>query len=985
MYLKSIKAYGFKSFADKTEINLGKNINGIVGPNGSGKSNVVDAVRWVLGEQSIKSLRGDNSTDVIFSGSKSRKALNSASVTLIFDNTDKQIPINFTDVAIKKVMYRTGETEYYLNNEKCRLKDITSILTDTGADKEAFNIISQGKIDEILTTKPTERRTIFESAAGIVKYRKRKEEAIRKLDRTNTNIDRVNDIITELEQNLIPLKKQSEDAKIYKKHKQELDELEISLITHDLNNYNHEIKHLKDVIDELNDELIDLNSNNTTYELDIMKLKDENKETEESITENQKLLIELTKNIEKIDANMRLLKEREKKKESKEETINNILNIKEEILQKENTISNINLSIQRKEEELTNITTITDNIHNQLESLKNKQNNITNNINKNNRQITNLKYKIEYLENSIKNNNSLPNSIKNILNNPRLTGKHNVIGKLIEVEDTYNTAINIALGNSSNYLVVDNRSNAKEMVNYLKENNLGRATFFPLDVIKPREIDPDNLNKIINIKGFISTADKLVKYEQIYNNIILNQLGNIIITDTIETANNISNIINHRYKIVTLDGQVVNVGGSITGGSINNNYNIIKEKYELENLNIEYNNLITININNEEELNNLNKEINTYENNIKNNNLEITILAENISKEKNNLEAELNNLNNLNRELRDLETISNNNTNKELETLLNTYYAAVNNKDNLESTIESLMRKKDSINNSIIELENLNKNSHSHINQREKELQERELRLNTLNIKMDNLLLQLTEEYNMTFDSAIKKHKLEIDESIARERVKELKSILKGIDNVNLGAIEEYERINTRYEFLNKQKDDLHNAEDTLLEIINEMDSIMKDKFIITFEQIRKEFKKVFVSMFKGGSAELILTEPDNLLETGIEIEAVPSGKNLKSISLLSGGEKTFTAISLLFAILNVRPVPFCILDEVEAALDEANVEAFGDYLSKYKDKTQFILITHKKKTMEYADTLYGITMQESGVSKLVSVRLEDIEKNNDK
>ena len=745
MYLKSIKAYGFKSFADKTEINLGKNINGIVGPNGSGKSNVVDAVRWVLGEQSIKSLRGDNSTDVIFSGSKSRKALNSASVTLIFDNTDKQIPINFTDVAIKKVMYRTGETEYYLNNEKCRLKDITSILTDTGADKEAFNIISQGKIDEILTTKPTERRTIFESAAGIVKYRKRKEEAIRKLDRTNTNIDRVNDIITELEQNLIPLKKQSEDAKIYKKHKQELDELEISLITHDLNNYNHEIKHLKDVIDELNDELIDLNSNNTTYELDIMKLKDENKETEESITENQKLLIELTKNIEKIDANMRLLKEREKKKESKEETINNILNIKEEILQKENTISNINLSIQRKEEELTNITTITDNIHNQLESLKNKQNNITNNINKNNRQITNLKYKIEYLENSIKNNNSLPNSIKNILNNPRLTGKHNVIGKLIEVEDTYNTAINIALGNSSNYLVVDNRSNAKEMVNYLKENNLGRATFFPLDVIKPREIDPDNLNKIINIKGFISTADKLVKYEQIYNNIILNQLGNIIITDTIETANNISNIINHRYKIVTLDGQVVNVGGSITGGSINNNYNIIKEKYELENLNIEYNNLITININNEEELNNLNKEINTYENNIKNNNLEITILAENISKEKNNLEAELNNLNNLNRELRDLETISNNNTNKELETLLNTYYAAVNNKDNLESTIESLMRKKDSINNSIIELENLNKNSHSHINQREKELQERELRLNTLNIKMDNLLLQLTE------------------------------------------------------------------------------------------------------------------------------------------------------------------------------------------------------------------------------------------------
>ena len=981
MYLKSIKTYGFKSFADKIEINFGKNINGIVGPNGSGKSNVVDAVRWVLGEQSVKSLRGDNWQDVIFSGSKSRKPLNSASVTLVFDNSDMSIPINYTEVSIKRVLYKTGENEYYLNNEKCRLKDINNLLSDTGADKEAFNIISQGKIDEILSTKPSDRRTIFESAAGIVKYRKRKEEAIRKLDRTNSNIDRVNDIINELEQNLIPLKKQSEDAKKYQKYKSELDNIEISLIAHDLNKYNYENKNLTERKEEISDELINLESNNTTYDLDILKLKSDLKETEENINENQKLLIELTKNIEKIDANMQILKERNKHKENNDSILNDILNAKEKILETENKINIIKSQKEIKNNELENETINLEKNNKEREKLKDKLNSLTNSINENNRKITNLKYRIEYLTNSIKNNNSLPNSIKNIMNNPRLTGKHNIIGNIIKIDDQYNTAINIALGNSSNYLVVDNTENAKEMINYLKENKLGRATFYPLNVIKPRNIDINTLNIITNIKGFISTADKLVSYEKIYQNIIENQLGNIIIATNIDSANNISNQINHRYKTVTLDGQVINVGGSLTGGQSSNNYNIIKEKYELENNEIEYNNLININRNIENEINNITKEINTYESKIQNNNLKINIIKESINNIDNNIQKNINNLSNYNRELKDLETIKNNNTDNELELLLNTYYSAINNKNNLESTIELLKNKKISLEKNIEEIEETNKKSKSYINIKEKEVKDIELKLNTINIKMDNLLLKLTEEYNMTFETAISKYKLELDENIARNKLKDLKNNLKEIENVNLGAIDEYERINTRYEFLTKQRKDLHDAEDTLLEIITEMDNIMQDKFITTFEQIRKEFKKVFVSMFGGGEAELLLTDPDNILETGIEIQAIPSGKNLKSISLLSGGEKTFTAISLLFAILNVRPVPFCLLDEVEAALDDANVEAFGNYLYKYKDKTQFILITHKKKTMEFADILYGITMQESGVSKLVSVRLEDIEK----
>ena len=979
MYLKSVKAYGFKSFADKTEINFGENINGIVGPNGSGKSNVVDAVRWVLGEQSIKSLRGDTSTDVIFSGSKSRKSLNSATVSLTFDNSDNYLATNYTEVTVKRIMYRTGENEYYLNNERCRLKDITNLLTDTGAEKESFNIISQGKIDDILSTKPSDRRAIFESAAGVIKYKKRKEEAIRKLDRTNTNIDRVNDIINELEQNLVPLKKQSEDAKKFKKYKNELDDIEISLIAHDINNYNYETKHLKETIDKINDELVSISSNNTTYDIDILSKKDELKKLEETINDKQNLLIELTKNIEKIDANIRVLKEREKYSKEKDEITNNLLEVKEKILQKDKNINSIKLSIEKDKQSLEIETNNYNNNIAFLDRIKNKQNNLYNDLNKSNRKITDLKYKIEYLENSIKNNNSIPNSIKSILNNPRLKGYHNIIGKLIEVNDMYNTAINIALGGSINYLVVDTKENAKEMVNYLKDNKLGRATFFPLDVIKSRSVDADTLNKIININGFISTADKLVTYEKTYHNIILNRLGNIIITNNIDTANYISKIINHKYKIVTLDGQEVNVGGSITGGSTNNNYNIIKEKYDLDNYKIEYKNELNNKNIIEQDINNINKDRNNYESIIKDINLKINIIKDNINNKNSNLNIEINNKNNLEREIKDLETIQNNNTSNELEMLINTYYAAINNKDNLSNDIEVLKNKKDDINNNIIELENLSKQSANYINNKEKELKNKELILNTINIKMDNLLLTLTEEYNMTFERAINNYKLELDEDIARDKVKELKDNLKGIDNVNLGAIEEYERVSERYEFLTKQKEDLQKAEETLLDIINEMDDIMKDKFINTFEQIRIEFKKVFKEMFGGGEAELLLTEPDNLLETGIEIQAIPSGKNLKSLSLLSGGEKTFTAIALLFAILNVRPVPFCLLDEVEAALDDANVEAFGNYLNKYKNKTQFILITHKKKTMEFADILYGITMQESGVSKLVSVRLEDI------
>lgn len=981
MYLKSIKAYGFKSFADKTEINFEKNINGIVGPNGSGKSNIVDAVRWVLGEQSVKSLRGDTSTDVIFSGSKSRKALNSASVTLTFDNEDKHLQTNYSEVSIKRVMYRTGENEYFLNNEHCRLKDITSLFTDSGADKEAFNIISQGKIDEIISTKPQDRRLIFESAAGVLKYKKRKTEALKKLDRTNSNINRVNDIINELKINLEPLRKQSQDAKKYLELKEELKEIDISLITYDITNLNNKLQKTKTNIDTLNDELVSLSSNTSSYDIDILTKKDKIKEIEDSISEKQKLLIELTKNIEKIDANIKVLKERQKYTKESNEISNNIVSLKENILKYDNEINKLSLLLEESNNSHNKLLKEQAKIYTELDNTKQKKNKITTKINDSNRDITNLNYKISYLEENINNNNLLPSSIKNILNNPRISGVHNVIGNLISIADEYKTAINIALGPSTNYLVVDTKENAKECVNYLKENNLGRATFYPLDTIKAKYIDEITQNRLTNIKGYINIASNLVTYSSEYQNIIKNSLDNIIIADNIDNANIISNIINHKYRVVTLDGQVVNIGGSITGGSLNKINNIIKEKYKLDSYKRELNTLT-------ENLNKFNTESKLLEQNIlsleeKNYTIK-TSLADLMDKQQKlelSLSEQKEQKESLARELIDLESISNNNTDKELDNLLTMYYSSIGSKDNVNSEITNLTKKKEIINADILEIEQTRSKSNTYISAKEKELNKLELSLNTISLKLDNLLLTLTEEYNITYESAINNYKLELEESLARDKVNSLKSELKSIPYVNLGAIDEFDRINTRYEFLTKQKEDLHNAENTLLEIINEMDEVMQEKFLKTFEEIRSEFKKVFVSMFQGGEAELILTNPDNILETGIEIQAVPSGKKLKSITLLSGGEKTFTAISLLFAILNVRPVPFCLLDEVEAALDDANVESFGRYLYKYRDKTQFILITHKKKTMEFADVLYGITMQESGVSKLVSVRLEDIKK----
>ncbi len=980
MYLKEIKAVGFKSFAEKIDIEFTSGISGIVGPNGSGKSNVVDAVRWVLGEQSVKQLRGSGSmSDVIFSGSKSRKAANYASVTLIFDNTDKYLNIDFDEVAIKRTIYKSGENDYSINNEKCRLKDILELLMDTGAGKESFNIISQGDIGNILSSKAEDRRVIFEDAAGVLKYKKRKDEALRKLSKTHDNLDRVNDIIEELKVNVEPLKKQSEKAKIYKEDKKKLENVEIALIVNDVEKYNFDYKYSKEKVSTLTDKIASMLSSSSKEQALVEQIKNKINKLNNEIYQKQQDLIEISSRCEKLQGEKNLISERSKYDSNDVKLHDNILSLKEKLLDVDKEISLITNEMTINEDDNKKIGEELNEIIIKLQNFDKDKFKISNELNQKVRKITELKHKKEVLTNSIDNNSLLPYGVKNVLNNPKLIGIHGAFGKLIEYEERYSLAIDVALSSASSFIVCDNENNAKDAINYLKQNHLGRATFMPLSVIKPRNIDQENYNKIKNEDNFIDVAANLIKCDSKYKSVTLNLLGNVIIVKDIDSANKIAKVISNRYRIVTLDGEVVNTSGSITGGNIQNKNSILNEKYELEN---------TIKL-----ISKVQDEINELENRIN----EIDELFSNVDDKKksllitsnSNLEVinnEKNRLNELNvkkelisKELNNNLNVVNNVLTNEEEEILNRYYESLKEKDNKTLEIEETKKELENIKEELANNESLIKINNSEYNKLNNELKEHEIKINRLDVKLDNLLNTLSEEYSISYEYAKANYILEMEIDDARVLVSKLKSEIKSLGPVNLGSIEEYERVSERYEFLIKQKEDLIKAEDMLLEIIKEMDEVMKEKFSETFKIIQEEFKNTFRELFGGGNAELKLTDPDNLLETGIDIVALPPGKKLQHISLLSGGEKTLTAISLLFAILKTRPVPFCLLDEVEAALDEVNVDNFGKFLSTFRNKTQFIVITHKKKTMEYADVLYGITMQESGVSKLVSVKLEEI------
>lgn len=977
MYLKEIKISGFKSFADKTNITLDDNITCIVGPNGSGKSNIIDAVKWVLGEQSIKSLRGSNNmSDVIFAGSKSRSPLNLASVSLVFDNSDSYLKVPYTEISVTRKVFRSGENEYYLNNEKCRLKDIYDLFLDSGMGKYAFNIISQGEVSKIISDSPYERRTIFEEAAGVLKYKRRKEEALKKLEKTNENLTRVKDIIKELEEQIEPLKIQSEQASKYLKIKENLEQIEIALIANDLEKLNVLYHEQTKQIEDLTNEIIEKTTNITNDDIELEKKKQEFEKITTNLTSLQQNLLILTKEEEKLNGEKNIIKERSKYDAEDVKVHENITNLKEQRLSLNNKLLSIKTDLTILDNKIREVLKDNSNKNNEYVSLNNTKEDIKNKISA----LENLKlqkeYKIKYLNDYIE-NSSFPVSIKRLLGNPKLIGIHNTISKLINIDEKYLLALDVSLGGAKDYLVVDNPNVAKTCINYLKENNLGRVTFFPLDVIKPRYIEDNILNVVNDMDGFIDILANLVSYDSNYKNIIFNQLGNVLVVDNIDNANKISKKINNKYKIVTLDGEIINVGGSITGGTVKKK-SIISEKYELENLltkkDMEEKEILSLKQKQEE----IDKNIKQFENILYEIGKNRILLTEEYNAKNENYKLLKNQLDRITLELNNLEDLEDNSINEEEEKILKKYYEVLKEKELVNKKIILLNEEKEKVSSLIEEYQAKYRLNNSNVRNLEEKKKTLEIESSKMSVKMDNLLNILSETYQMTFEKAKANYVLEEDIDVARKNVNSYKKELKEIGIVNLGAIEEYERVSKRYEFLTKQDNDLEEAITTLLKIINELDSVMEKEFIKTFKEIEIEFNNVFKELFKGGSAKLKLTDESNILETGVNIEVSPPGKKITSISLLSGGEKTLTAISLLFAVLNVKKIPFCLFDEVEAALDEANVDRVGTYFNKYIGKTQLIIITHKKKTMEYANTLYGITMQESGVSKLVSVKLVD-------
>lgn len=980
MYLKEISATGFKSFADKLTISLDGKTTCIVGPNGSGKSNIVDAVRWVLGEQSVKSLRGDsNMSDVIFSGSKNRNALNVATVSLTFDNSDNYINIPYNEITVKRRVYRTGENEYFINNEKCRLKDITDLFLDSGIGKSSFNIISQGEVQKIVSESSYDRRVIFESAAEVLKYKKRKEDALKKLDKTHTNLERVNDIIAELEIQVEPLREQSIKAEEYLKIKNELKNIEVALLSSEITTINEEYQLTKEKIEKLNNEIMNLGVQSNKSDTELLDLKNNLSKIELTIKELNNRLLSLTKEEEKINGEKNILKERQKYDASNSKVHENISSLKEEKLKKENIIHLDKIDL--------------DTLQNELESIKSEINNLTllgnaskkeyqdsfNEYNEKTKLLADIDHKIGIIEDYINNGGTINNSIKAILNNPRLRGIHQTLGALLEIDEKYLKALDVSLGGSKQFIVVENEDSAKSAINYLKDNKLGRATFFPISVIKPRGVDLDTLNVVRNMQGFISVLMDVVKYDSKYYNVVSNQVGNVLLVDNIDNANKISKAISQRYKIVTLDGDIVHIGGTMTGGSLNTSKSIFEEKHELETLRVKRREIAEVIATLEENIKSSTSKLEDNSEKIRQKEIVLIQTQEKYNTKKSSLDITNEEYNNIINELRSLENLVDSSLSKEEDRIMKLYYETSREKEEVVREIARSTKEKDKISSTIDNIEATNKLNNTSLYTKEKELKTLEINISKMDVLLDNYLRILSEDYEMTYEKAKSNYILEIDTKEARSLVNSYKNRIKQIGMVNVQAIEDYKRVSERYNFLNSQKDDLLNAKDTLLEIINEMDTVMKEEFLTTFNKIDIEFQEVFKQLFKGGSASLKLTNPDDLLETGVDIIASPPGKKLTSINLLSGGEKTLTAICLIFAILNVKPIPFCLFDEVEAALDEANVDNFGKYLNNYKDKTQFLIITHKKRTMEYANTLYGITMQESGVSKLVSVKLDNI------
>ena len=1183
MFLKSLELRGFKSFADKTEFKFKKGVTAVVGPNGSGKSNISDAVRWVLGEQSVKTLRGGKMEDVIFSGTQYRKPLGLAQVSITLDNSDEVLKTDYNEVKVTRRIFRSGETEYLLNNNKCRLKDIINLFMDTGIGKEGYSLIGQGKIEAILSGKAEDRRALLEEAAGIVKYKYRKNEAEKKLSNTDDNLVRIRDIISTYEERLEPLKIEMEKALKFKDLSNELREKEVSLIVNtikniekDLNVFNEDLnnrikeinlkkeklklkredlKNIEENIEELDRKTTDKKLEYFTKKEDITKAKSDIELFNERI-KNLNSILEKNKfeeyginsknkdlHKEKELLQKQLLNKKEEEKNIKEEILkleekNKALNLKINNLEYElKTLKNSELELLRGNSNIKNkITEVKSNIKGKEErkdridaSLKN----IDSNIKINRSSFNGLKLKIESeekefeilkeklysnkqslgklnnifskRENEIKAKNislsklqanktileglenqyegynrSLKNLMESVSKNltPHTKGIE-VLGEIFEVPKGYETAIETSLGSAISNVITDTENVAKDLIEYLKKNKLGRITFLPLNIINGKRIIIDN--RVKEIDGYLGIASEIVKFDSKYTKIMDYSLGRTLICTNMESAFKIAKITNYKNRIVTLEGEVLNAGGALTGGSIKGkasnilsrkreiddlkkrisieketleslskeleklknerktidekilNYTdkaheikieIVTNKSELSNLENEIKKL-NINLNSlqdekkslDEEILSLNKKLEEYEYNLNKLTDENSLNKERAVELENIIEKEKEYIKEYNLKLTDVR-IAKASADADIQNKINEIIRKDNEfkdgelkiekikKENKEA-LEDINRSKKEIEEKkniieenskrIIILEEIFKEDEINkikfkeefrkidsliiemreiINKEEGELNKREILKAKSEMEIENYYKKLNEELDLTYEEALEIAKPIENLVLFKENVHSIKRRISSLGTVNLAAISEYEEVSEKYNFMTSQEQDLEKAKEELISVISEMTSKMKVLFNENFKILNKNFNETFRELFKGGSAELILGEGDELT-CNIEINVMPPGKKLQNINLMSGGEKVLSAIALLFGILKMKPTPFCILDEIEAALDDANVYRYAEFLKKFSEKNiQFIVITHRKGTMEVSDIMYGITMEEKGISKVVSVDL---------
>ena len=1181
MYLKRLELQGFKSFADKTVLEFKSGITAVIGPNGSGKSNISDAIRWVLGEQSMKSLRGSKSEDVIFAGTQARKSLGFAEVSMVIDNTDGKLPIEYSEVTITRKLYRSGETGYFINKVPCRLKDVLELFMDTGIGKDGYSIIGQGKIDEILSNKSEDRRKVFEEAAGIVKFRTRKAESEKKLEQTKLNLLRINDILVEIEGNLEPLKAQSEKAKKYLDLREELKNIEIGLFIHNINEYKEKLEKVAEDIQIVEDQNADENEKMELLQKSKEELKQQIDEITSKVEEMQNLGFESTNKIEKINSEIGVSKERIQNNQlNKERLENEIEEVKQRIKEleeeqkqklekKENLSTNrekFQKELDKKQKELDELTkqlsdkeleiedkkkkieentdkkyeivsvissldTNFENLQKREKTAKVEVQDLTSEIDsqRNNKQekakefydieykkneekkkleeksakkeecmakikefdttLNDLAYKsrmkdsrLKFLIETEKEKEGYTRSVKSILlacdkDASLKKGTRGVLANLISVDKKYETAIEMCLGQATQNIVTDTEEDAKKLIEYLRNNKLGRASFLPISSIRGRKLDKISKN---NIDGIIGIASDLVKCDKKYEQIVLNLLGRTLVVENMDTAIKVAKANSHSFRIVTLDGDIISNTGAITGGSVQTKtVNILGRSREIESLEKELKEI-------EKKINDVTEEKKKYSESVTDvieevtrlekelQDIEIVYAAENqkvlnidesinrLEQRREKIKQEIEDLekqkedNRKEKEQKEQETQNLSDEIEELSKIVEEF--AVNNKDNQkyiddlnfditnlkisvssfdESNVsidEMVERIKQDIDNNNKSIDNKNANIEGLVKDNEnltnkiKELEEEIEKIksdveNSSNIvenlkqerlekseKLKTSEVEINDKFNTIEDLKgqivkldVRKTKLEQDleqvvnnlwieyeltpntvgeyekpqnvQKAARD-ANMLRTQIKELGSINVDSIEEYKKTRERYDFMCEQRLDLENTAAKLRNIISEMTKTMKEQFIEKFNEINKNFNEVFVELFGGGKAELKLEDEDNVLECGIDIHVQPTGKKLQNMMLLSGGERAFTAIALLFAILKINPAPFCVLDEIEAALDDVNVYRFAEYLKKFSKETQFLVITHRKGTMESADTVYGITMEENGVSKLLSMKL---------